>query len=704
MTGTSAIRVGLVGAGRIAPVHLEAVCASPWAELVGVADAVPARAEALAARYPGTRVLPSLDALLDAGATLIHVLTPPASHVAVALAALEGGADVLVEKPLATDVDGCARLREAAAARGRLVIPCHSLLADPAVRRVLDAAAGGALGAVVQADVLVTAELPDPGEGATPYPNGGDPFRDLGVHGLYLLRACLGDIDDVHVERSGAATVPGVSFAEWVAVVRCARGTGTIRLSYAARPLQTAFAVQGTTGTLRADVGCGFAAGRRLRPVPSAVGRGLEVLDEALPALASLPRAGWRLLRGRLRSYAGLRAFVEAAHAAAATRRPPPATLDDGAAVVRWVEAVAAPADEAWRTVRARHAGRATPAVLVTGAAGRLGRAVVGALVARGVPVRGLVRRLPAGLPSEVDVVLGDLADAHAVEAAVCGATAVVHAGAAMRGGWAEHARATVAGTRHVVDACRRHAVRLVHVSSLGVLDHVGLDGRRDVCEDAALERRPSERGAYTRAKLEAEALVRQAVETQGLDAVIVRPGILVDGAGPGRDAVSGLVVGRTLLLIGAGDTPLPLADVDAVAAALVRAIAADVPAGTVVHLVDGETPTRAEVSRAVAAREGLRVRALPPRLTAVVARLAAALAARAGRAAPLTPHALRAADAAVSYDCVTARTLLGWEPAARAGAAGRPASACAAPGSPPAGDTRAASHAPGAVPAAEAG
>src|SRR4029450_10851988 len=103
-----------------------------------------------------------------------------------------------------------------------------------------------------------------------------------------------------------------------------------------------------------------------------------------------------------------------------------------------------------------------------------------------------------------------------------------------MRGPWAEHARGTVAGTRHVVRSALRHDLtRLVYVGSPPVPAWGAPDGV-EVTEAAPLEPRPEARGYYTRAKLLAEQHVLASVREHGLAAVIVRPGILVgpDGAG----------------------------------------------------------------------------------------------------------------------------------------------------------------------------
>src|SRR5439155_26654119 len=116
---------------------------------------------------------------------------------------------------------------------------------------------------------------------------------------------------------------------------------------------------------------------------------------------------------------------------------------------------------------------------------------------------------------------------------------------------------ATVIGTRNVLEACCKHGVeKLVHISSLSVVDWAGSGvqavrgdegraragaGERErerpdraptparararpfppLTESTPLEPRPEERGAYTRAKLQAEQLVVQYASTRGLPAVI---------------------------------------------------------------------------------------------------------------------------------------------------------------------------------------
>src|SRR5690348_14164534 len=95
---------GLIGAGYISEYHVAALRRLPDVEIVGVTDLDHSKSAALAERF-GLRSFSSSAALADAGANVMHVLTPPESHALVTLDALDRGCHVLVEKPLAVDVD-----------------------------------------------------------------------------------------------------------------------------------------------------------------------------------------------------------------------------------------------------------------------------------------------------------------------------------------------------------------------------------------------------------------------------------------------------------------------------------------------------------------------------------------------------------------------------------------------------------------------
>ena len=132
--------VGIVGAGRAATLHAEAVRAARGAHLAGVAASSPTspRAAALADALD-CPVLTARELARACDAAVIA--TPPAAR-AEALAELASSRRlraVLVESPAATSIDGIADL--GAAFGGRPVMAAVNLLHAPAVRRMLDAVA-----------------------------------------------------------------------------------------------------------------------------------------------------------------------------------------------------------------------------------------------------------------------------------------------------------------------------------------------------------------------------------------------------------------------------------------------------------------------------------------------------------------------------------------------------------------------------------
>lgn len=298
---------------------------------------------------------------------------------------------------------------------------------------------------------------------------------------------------------------------------------------------------------------------------------------------------------------------------------------------------------------------------LVTGASGSLGTAVVKRLRADGHKVRGFVRRLPQQPQEGVEYAHGDLGDPVAVETAVKGAEIVIHCGAAMKGGWAEHKVATVTGTQNVLDACKAHGVKqLVHISSMSVFDWAGSSDAAPVDETVNLEPRAEERGAYTRAKLEAEQLV-SAAATVGLPVVILRPGQIFGG---GINLITGAVarnVGGRWLVLGDGKLELPLVYLDDLVDAVMLSIERKVTKGEVIQIVDPAALTQDDVlALAGGAKRIVRV---PRAVVFAVGRLSEIPLRLIGKPSPISAYRLKSALARIHYHSDRAHDVLGWMP-----------------------------------------
>jgi UDP-2-acetamido-3-amino-2,3-dideoxy-glucuronate N-acetyltransferase len=114
--------------------------------LSGLCDVDGKRAEALGAQYPGTRVYAFEEALADPGLNAIAIATPAAQHAPMAIAALNAGKDVFVEKPLALTAEDGRAMLETSRRQGRLLMVGHLLIHHPAIKAIQQLLRAGELG------------------------------------------------------------------------------------------------------------------------------------------------------------------------------------------------------------------------------------------------------------------------------------------------------------------------------------------------------------------------------------------------------------------------------------------------------------------------------------------------------------------------------------------------------------------------------
>jgi predicted dehydrogenase len=143
------VRVGLVGAGYVAAHHLRALNALSFVEVVGVCDRDRSRAEALAKKFRAGAVYTDMASMAGAKPDVIHILTPPAFHCSLALAAMDLGCHVFVEKPMAESVEECDRMIAHAREKGVVLSVNHSDRFDPVVLQAIAVARSGAIGEVL---------------------------------------------------------------------------------------------------------------------------------------------------------------------------------------------------------------------------------------------------------------------------------------------------------------------------------------------------------------------------------------------------------------------------------------------------------------------------------------------------------------------------------------------------------------------------
>ena len=196
-------RAAIVGTGAIASAHAEALrAAGERVELVAVVDVDAGRAAAFAGEWGVSKVCPRLATLLDEEQLdVVHICTPPRSHVPLALECLAAGVNVLVEKPPALSLSEIDTLIAAERMSSGRVATVFQHRFGPAAIRLRRLISEGVLGRslVAKCDTLWyrgDAYFDVPWRG-TWDSEGGGPTMGHGIHQFDLMLSVLGPWQEI---------------------------------------------------------------------------------------------------------------------------------------------------------------------------------------------------------------------------------------------------------------------------------------------------------------------------------------------------------------------------------------------------------------------------------------------------------------------------------------------------------------------------
>jgi len=164
---------------------------------------------------------------------------------------------------------------------------------------------------------------------------------------------------------------------------------------------------------------------RRTRPLPEHANRAMNTLLESGDAARQSVGNVLRVLTGSVRQYHGIQETIARFYERLREGKGPEIDPASARSVVYWTEAIAHQGDDLRsRTIAVRAPRRLSASTLVTGATGFIGRRLVEALRKNGDPIRVFVRRTPPDAWIDdplIEVVVGDLGDPAAVDAAMSG-------------------------------------------------------------------------------------------------------------------------------------------------------------------------------------------------------------------------------------------------------------------------------------------
>ena len=143
-------RVAVIGVGSMGRNHARVYDELPEAELVAVSDSSPAVAQAVGDQYDVPAYTDYRELLDNEKPEAVTIAVPTALHEEVGLAALEAGAHVLIEKPIAATVEQGKTLIAKANALGRVLMVGHIVRFNPAIQALKQRLQAGQLGRIFQ--------------------------------------------------------------------------------------------------------------------------------------------------------------------------------------------------------------------------------------------------------------------------------------------------------------------------------------------------------------------------------------------------------------------------------------------------------------------------------------------------------------------------------------------------------------------------
>ena len=308
------LKVALIGCGQIADAHLQEVRKISGAEAVAVCDRHMDLARQAAARFEVPRAFDDADKMLaDVKPDVVHVTTPPQTHLALGLKVLAAGSHLYMEKPFTLDAAEADQLLDAAKSAGRLVTVGHDNLFDPVWEECRQRVASGRLGRVVHVDSIQGYDLAGPfGKAFMSEPDHwvhrlpGGLFQNVMSHALYRIADFLPDESPRVWATWFGTTAAGDTPTELRVMLLGAEVTANLMFSSTMRPVQRVARVYGTKESIEVDLD-----GRTIRTfgalkLPGAFAKIEAPFRHRREAARSLRRAVWKFLRGDIHYFAGM--------------------------------------------------------------------------------------------------------------------------------------------------------------------------------------------------------------------------------------------------------------------------------------------------------------------------------------------------------------------------------------------------------------
>jgi predicted dehydrogenase len=337
------LKVGIVGCGAIARIrHIPAFLKlGGKVTLQAVCDKNESLAREAAARNGVTGVYSDLAQMLAAEKLdIIDICTPPQTHAAITIGAIEAGCHVVLEKPMALSTADCDRMLAIPRRDNQKLCVIHNQLYYPPVLKARKLVADGAIGDFIGMRIFMS----DPQDEMIMRKDywvhqlPGGIIGETGPHPIYKSIAFIGPVANVKVSARRRLEHPWAPFDEFRIDLEGQRGYSSIVISYSSHRRASTIDILGTEGALHLDLLSMLLIHRRKNTKMEPLNLALTSLGNAAQIVSGVTRNAFSLLTGG--EFYGHNTIIKEFVSSIENNTEPPITGEDGRETTRALEMV----------------------------------------------------------------------------------------------------------------------------------------------------------------------------------------------------------------------------------------------------------------------------------------------------------------------------------------------------------------------------
>ena len=341
------MRVGIIGCGYIAGIHLKKIKKIKNAKVVAVTDTTKTKAEKLAKKFRVEGIFSNYNEMLqEIKLDAVHILAPPQWHFEIAKTALEYGCHVLVEKPMALNSNEAKIMNEIALKKNLKLCVAHNFLFNDPIIKAREIIASGKLGEIINVEswygtLFGTSSPPFDIDKHWMYELPGSLFHDFLSHPIYLLLDIMGNANIKDIYKKSVAGVPGIRIDELKVVFENDNKMGILTFSMCTSPRYHYINILGTNGSIKIDfLNNKVILHKNVSILPETMSRTFWGIRESFQLGVAYCKISTEMILGKFSYFNGMERLIKLFYRSIIFDEPVPVSGDEALKVIQMLDQI----------------------------------------------------------------------------------------------------------------------------------------------------------------------------------------------------------------------------------------------------------------------------------------------------------------------------------------------------------------------------